>query len=216
MSTEAKSNMLKQQLRTWDVLNPRVLDLFNEIPRELFVPNEYRELAYADIFIPLPHNAFIPPPKEEAKILQALDLNKSHKVLELGVGSGYLTVLLAKLAQHVYSIDLDAERIRELEQKLTKFNLNNVSLFQGPPEQGLKRYAPFDVIVVKGSIPNLPHQLRAMLAESGRIMAIVGNVPAMEATIFKHISGSKWQIEKLFETVWPRLPGVEEPKRFLF
>ncbi len=213
---QARQNMIFQQLRAWGVLNDQVLDLFVRLPRENFVPSAYRDLAFADIAIPLNKDITMLAPAEEARMVQALDLKTTDKALVLGTGTGYITALLASLAHWVYSIDDAIRFTRGAQQKLAAVPITNVTLETAPAIEGWEVAAPYDVIVLTGSLPWVPRSLMRMLASNGRLFAIVGSAPVMEAMLITRSTSNHWQTEKLFETLRPRLPGVKEPNVFIF
>lgn len=213
----ARTQMIKQQFRTWDVLDPHILALLQNTPREQFVPAAYRNLAFADTFIPLDHNQVMLTPKIEARILQALQIQSHETVLEIGTGSGYFTALLAKQAKSVVSVDIFPEFTQQARAKLQQFAINNVELQVADAAQGFNKGLSYDVIVITGSLAYLPDVYRKMLNSKGRLFAIVGQEPAMEATLLTRIDNShQWQSELLFETVVPQLIHAKQPNPFIF
>ncbi|MGB6976011.1 MAG: protein-L-isoaspartate O-methyltransferase [Gammaproteobacteria bacterium] len=212
----AQINMLKQQIRTWDVLDDKILALFARVPREPFVPAPFRELAYADTAIPIGHGQVIPPPKEMARILQALHILSSDTILEIGTGSGYFTALLAGLGQHVESVDVYPDFTERAHQTLQTLDVTNVTLHTGDALQGWDKPKSYAVILLNGSVPYLPESLRNNLALGGRLLAVVGFSPVMEVTLFEQFAPGQWRTEFLFETDWPRLPNVGQYKPFVF
>ena len=210
----ARHNMIEQQIRPWEVLDQRVLDLLNELARENFVPPRYRKLAYADTNIPLGDDQVMMSPCVEARILQALNLQAHETVLEVGTGSGYVTALLASLAEHVYSVDINAEMTRTAGEKLADHGIINVTLETGDAARGWDAHAPYDVIVLTGSLPLLPDHFKQSLNVGGRLLAIVGDAPAMEVVLITRVGESEWAQETLFETVLPPLINAPEPERF--
>lgn len=213
---QARTQMIKQQIRAWDVLDRHILDLITQTPREEFVPTEYRSLAFADTNIPLGHNQVMLTPKEEARILQALKIQPHETVLEIGTGSGYFTALLAKLAKSVVSIDIFPEFIEQTTQKLQSHNLHNIELHQGDAAQGYNNGSTYDVIVITGSLVNLPVAFRNVLNIKGRLFAIIGQAPAMEALLLTRKDKEQWHSEMLFETVVPPLIHAKQPNPFTF
>lgn len=210
----ARHNMIEQQIRPWEVLDQRVLDLLNELPREDFVPQRYRNLAYADTTIPLGNEQVMMPPRVEARILQGLNIQPDETVLEVGTGSGYVTGLLASLAEHVYSVDINAEMTRTAGEKLADHGIINVTLETGDAARGWDAHAPYDVIVITGSLPLLPDNFKQALKLGGRLLAIVGDSPAMEVVLITREGESEWAQEALFETDLPALINAPEPERF--
>jgi protein-L-isoaspartate(D-aspartate) O-methyltransferase len=206
--------MIEQQIRPWEVLDQRVLDLLNEIPRENFVPKRYLKLAYADTTIPLGDEQVMMPPRVEARILQALNIQADETVLEVGTGSGYVTALLASLAEHVYSVDINTEMTRTAGEKLADHGIINVVLETGDAARGWDAHAPYDVIVLTGSLPLLPDNFKQALTVGGRLLAIVGDTPAMDVVLITRVGESEWTQETLFETDLPPLINAPEPDRF--
>jgi protein-L-isoaspartate(D-aspartate) O-methyltransferase len=213
---QARFNMVEQQIRPWEVLDQRVLDLIGRVPRELFVPEAYRQLAFADTGLPIGHGQQMLPPKLQAKALQSLDVQPSDRVLEVGTGTGYLTALLAKLAHHVYSVELFEALSAYARQALAGLRVSNVTLELGDAAAGWERHAPYDVIVVTGSLPRLPASLREQLSQGGRLFAVVGDAPAMEALLITRVAQDQWLETSLFETEIPPLVNAPEPPRFIF
>ena len=152
----ARFNMVEQQIRPAEVLDPRVLDLIAELPREDFVPDEYRNLAFSDVNIPIGHNQTMLKPIQEARFLQALNLQPTDKVLEIGTGSGFMTAMLAKLAAQVISVEIIPELAERAKAKLAAHNITNVTVESGDAAQGWDKHAPYDAVVVTGSLPILP------------------------------------------------------------
>jgi protein-L-isoaspartate(D-aspartate) O-methyltransferase len=213
---KARHNMIEQQIRTWDVLDQDILDLLDSLPRERFVPAEYRNLAYSDMQIPLGRGQVMFPPRVEARMLQALDVQPHEKVLEVGTGSGYVTALLARLASHVHSVDYIPEFKLEAARRLADHGIDNVTLEVGDAAQGWERHAPYDVIAVTGSLPILPDAFREQLAVGGRLFAIVGDDPVMEAELITRLDEDNYVSEGLFETSLLPLLNAPQPERFTF
>lgn len=210
---QARFNMVEQQIRPWEVLNQSVLDVMAEVPREKFVPTNYQALAFADVEIPLGQDQLMMPPRLEARMVQSLSIKPTDRVLEIGTGSGYVTALLAKLAEHVDSVDIYEDFTKQAEQKLAGFD--NVSLSVGNAAQGWKTDIQYDVIVLTGSTPILPSNFKQQLKPNGRLFAIVGEDPIMEALVVTRFSDTEWQIDSLFETSVPQLIGVTKPSQFI-
>ena len=211
----ARFNMIEQQIRPWEVLDQRVLDLLNKLPREDFVPQRYRKLAYTDTTIPLGNDQVMMPPRVEARILQALNIQTDDTVLEVGTGSGYVTALLASLSDHVYSVDINADMTRTAGDKLADHGITNVTLETGDAARGWDAHAPYDVIVITGSLPLLPVSFKQALNLGGRMVAIVGDSPVMEVVLITREGESEWAQETLFETDLPALINAPEPERFI-
>jgi len=213
---QARFNMIEQQIRPWDVLEQRILDLISQVPREDFVPMAYRNLAFVDVNIPLAHEQVMMSPKLEGRILQTLMLHANDTVLEIGTGSGYLTALLAKLVKHVDSVDIFEEFVTTAADKLNALNIKNVSLETGDAINGWKRNTRYDVIVLTGSVPVLKPHFQAMLTEGGCLFAIVGEEPIMQAQLINRISEEEFDLEVLFETSFPPLVGAPCEEGFVF
>ncbi len=213
---EARQKMLDQQVRPWEVLDPRVLEAMARIPREHYAPEAYRKLAYADMCLPLGRGQVMMPPKLEARLLQALDIEPKDRILEIGTGSGYVTALLASLGGHVYSVEIIPEFQARAAEKLAEAGIRNVTLEVGDAARGWTRHAPYDVIFVGGSLPLFPDDIRAQLAPGGRMVAIVGQSPAMEARRIVRLARDNWSETSLFETDLPPLINAPEPPRFVF
>ncbi len=213
---QARFNMVEQQIRPWEVLDQDVLDLLYVVRREEFVPLEYRTLAFSDIEIPLGDGELMWAPKVEARVLQELGLKKIERVLEVGTGSGYFAALLAHRAQHVASVEINP-RLRALgEQNLRSQGIDNVSVESGDAAQGWAAHAPYDAIVLTGSTPVLPDALLAQLKSGGRLFAIVGDPPVMEARLITRAAEGALRSVDLFETSFPPLRNALQPKRFSF
>ncbi len=217
MNTEqARFNMIEQQIRPWDVLDQTVLDLIQAVPRENFVAPQYHNLAFADLGVPIGHGEVMMAPKVEARMLQALAIQPHETVLEIGTGSGYVTALLAKLARHVYSVELQADFLVHATNKLREHRIANVTLEQGDAAQRWELCSPYDVIAITGSLPVLPEHFQQTLNVGGRLFAIVGDAPAMEAMCITRVGQSEFQVKKLFETNLPPLHNALQPNRFHF
>jgi protein-L-isoaspartate(D-aspartate) O-methyltransferase len=212
----ARFNMVEQQVRPWEVLDQHVLDLLFEIPREEFVPPAYRTLAFADIQIPLAHDQVMMSPKLEGRLLQTLQIKPNDTVLEIGTGSGYFTALLAKLAKRVESVDIYEDFIKTAERSLKTQYISNACLSSGDAIAGWKTEVQYDVIVLTGSVPVLKPHFQNQLKLGGRLLAIVGTEPVMEARLITRVSDHEWQIDSLFETSLPALIGAPVPQRFVF
>ena len=215
-SETARFNMIEQQIRTWEVLDPVVLALLNEIPREHFVPTEYQGLAFADIEIPIGAGQTMLSPKLEGRILQALNVQKTHHVLHIGTGSGYVTALLASLAKHVTSVEIDAELSAKAAQNLAKHTIQNVTLLVADSALGLPSQAPFDLIVYTASSPVEPLGVRNQLAIGGALFIVLGSGPAMQATLIQRLSDTAFKQDVLFETYVPELVNAPQASTFKF
>ena len=213
---QARLNMVESQIRTWEVLDQTVLDLLMTIKREEFVPEKYRDLAFADMEIPLGHNEAMLAPKMEARMIQELDVRKTDKILEVGTGSGYVTALLAKLGGQVVSVELIKEFSQAATRKLAGHGLQNVQLLSGDGAEGWPAQAPYDVILLTGSVPVLSAAFQQQLAIGGRLLAVVGESPVMTAYLITRVSERAFNSVGLFETSIPPLRNVRQPQRFVF
>ncbi len=213
---QARFNMVEQQIRPWDVLDQDVLNLLFKVRREDFVPAGYEKLAFVDMEIPLGQGESMMAPKMEARILQEVDIQPSDKVLEVGTGSGYLTALLAHEAGHVHTVEIVPEFKLQAEKKIRAHGLRNVSFEVGDAAKGWSRHAPYDVIVLSGSVPVLPESFKESLAPGGRLFAIVGEAPAMQARLITCIGEGAYNEVVLFETVVNPLRNAQQPNRFTF
>lgn len=214
-STTARNNMLKQQIRACDVLDEHLLETIDATPRELFVPEAFQSLAYADMQIPIGHDEVMMMPKDEGAMLQALAIKPTDTILEIGTGSGYITALLAKLGKYVYSVDIQADFSKQAKAKLDSLNLHNVTLETGDAARGWEKHAPYDVICITGSVPLLASAFRQALKPGGRLFAVIGESPVMEACLIKH-DGDTLHQKSLFETDLKPLTNAPEREPFTF
>jgi protein-L-isoaspartate(D-aspartate) O-methyltransferase len=212
----ARYNMIESQIRTWEVLDQTVLDTLFALRREEFVPAQYRPLAFVDMEIPLAHGEVMLAPKLEARLLQELTLRKTDRVLEVGTGSGYITALLAALAGHVYSVEIHPDLSAGATAKLAAHGIDNVTLEVGDAALGWKRHAPYDAILLTGSVPMLPVSWRSQLAPGGRLLAVVGDPPVMTARLTTCVTEAAYNETGLFETCIAPLRNVPQPERFVF
>jgi len=213
---QARFNMIEQQIRPWEVLDPQVLDLLFVIKREDFVPAAYRNLAFADMEIPLGSGQAMLAPKIEAKLLQELAIKKADKVLEIGTGSGYMAALLAARADHVVSVESRPELAETAKQNLARAGVANVTIETGNGINGWSARGPYDAIVVSGSLPTVPAALLKQLRVGGRLALIVGEAPVMEAQLITCVADGVYNTVNLFETVIPPLDGAAVPASFSF
>jgi protein-L-isoaspartate(D-aspartate) O-methyltransferase len=212
----ARFNMVEQQIRTWEVLDPRVLDLLHRVRREEYVPAQHRALAFADLEIPIGHGEKMLAPRMEARMLQELALREGDRVLEVGTGTGYMTALLASLSQHVTSVDIIAEFTRSAADRLSSSRIANVTLDTGDAARGWDRHAPYDAIVLTGSVPVLPDGFAKSLKPGGRLLAVVGEPPVMEAKLVTCVAAGAYNAVGLFETCIAPLKNAPQPERFVF
>jgi protein-L-isoaspartate(D-aspartate) O-methyltransferase len=213
---QARFNMVEQQIRPWEVLDPKVLDLLHKVKREDYVPQVYRSLAFVDMEIPLGGGELMWAPVIEARALQALQLKGNERVLEVGTGSGYFTALMAHQAGVVVSVELRADLKDEADRKFKANGLANIQSRQGDAAQDWDNDGGFDVIVLTGSTPLLPATYLKRLSPGGRLFAIVGEGEAMQATLVTCLAPATFRTDRLFETRVSALKNVLEPERFSF
>lgn len=213
---QARFNMIEQQIRPWEVLDPQVLDLLFVVKREDFVPEAYRNLAFADMEIPIGSGQVMLAPRIEARLLQDVGIQKTDKVLEIGTGSGYMAALLAARVDHVVTVECRPELADFARQNLARAGVANVTVETGCGAEGWAQCGPYDVIVVSGSVPVLPDALLRQLRIGGRLVAVVGEAPVMEAQLITCTGDGVYQTVNLFETVIPALDGVSPKSRFAF
>ena len=211
---QARFNMVEQQIRPWDVADQAVLDLLMRLPREEFVPAEFRALALADTNTPIGEGQVMMPPKLEARMLQALAVQPDETVLEIGTGSGYVTALLASQARHVYSVEINPSLLETARDNLARQDIMNVTLELGDAASDWPQHGPYDVIVLTGSVPLAPEAFKSSLRVGGRLFAVIGDSPAMVATLVTRTGDDSWTTESLFETDLPVLENAPQPERF--
>ncbi len=224
MNTEiARFNMIEQQIRPWDVLDAAVLSLLATVRREDFVPPHHRALAFVDTQVPLLEGDAAGPcmlePKVEARLLQALQVQRHESVLEIGTGSGFMAALLAHRAMHVTTLECRPALAQMARDSLARNGLANVSVIDvtaAEGAQGRPAEAPFDVILLSGSVAEVPAALLQQLKIGGRLAAVVGEEPVMRARLITRVGEAAWSQADLFDTVAPRLEGFGEPTRFAF
>jgi protein-L-isoaspartate(D-aspartate) O-methyltransferase len=213
---QARFNMIEQQIRPWDVLDPQVLDLLFVVKREDFAPPAYRNLAFADMEIPLGNGQMMLAPKIEAKMLQELGLKNTDKVLEIGTGSGYMAALLAARAEHVVTVECRPALVDIAKQNLERAGVTNVTVELGDGANGWSQRGPYDAIVVSGALPAVPAALLKQLRVGGRLAVVVGEAPVMEAQLITCTADGIYNTVNLFETVIPALDGVTAKDSFSF
>jgi len=211
---QARFNMVEQQIRPWDVLDMKVLDLLSKVKREQFVPSDSREMAFMEIEIPLGHGVSMWQPKLEARALQALRLKPKDTVLEVGSGSGYLTALLSHQAECVTSVEIVPELHAFAEKNLAAQRINNVTLVLGDAAQGWP--GSYDAVILTASVPVLPETFQNSLKPGGRLFAIVGDAPTMQAKLITCVAPGIFESATLFETVVAPLQNALQPERFEF
>ena len=211
---QARYNMVEQQVRPWEVLDYRVLDVLRRVPREAYVPEPYRGCAYADIQIPLPHGQVMMEPRVEARLLQALDLQPNTSVLEIGTGTGYLSACIAGLAARITSVEL-FEDLRDLARSnLEAQGVRSIALETGDAAHGWDDGQRYDAIAVTASLPELHEGFHRSLAIGGRLFLIVGEFPIMEALLITRVADEQWTTESLFDTSQPALVGAPRARHF--
>lgn len=212
---QARFNMIEQQIRPWDVPDAQLLNLLSLVKREQFVPAGRQPLAFMDMEIPLGHGAYMWQPKLEARVLHELHVQKGERVLEVGTGSGYLTALLSRLAAQVTSIEIVPELSAQAAHKLAAFDFDNIQLEVGDAAKnwGASQY---DVIVLTGSVPLDPREFQLQLTMGGRLFAIVGDAPAMQAKVITRLANDVFESVTLFETNVTPLQNAPQPQRFTF
>jgi protein-L-isoaspartate(D-aspartate) O-methyltransferase len=217
MNTEqARFNMIEQQIRPWEVLDQDVLSLLTVVKREDFVPPALRELAFVDTELPLPLGQAMLAPKVEARLLQALHVARHERVLEVGAGSGHMAALLAHKAQQVFSLEIRPALAAMARANLRRAGVSNADVREGDGASGLAAEAPFDVIVLSGSVADVPQVLLDQLKLGGRLVAVIGHEPMMRAMLITRVNAAQFKREALFDTVAPRLEGFAEPPPFQF
>ena len=213
---QARFNMVEQQIRPWEVLDAKVLELLETTHREDFVPVRYRKMAFSDVAIPLDHDQKMMKPVVEGRLLQALELKPDETVLEIGTGSGFVTACLAKMAKHVVSVDIYEQFTKEAAAKLKEKNLDNVELETGDVMTGWQPEQAHDVLVVTGSVESVPDHFRGWVNPGGRMFVVCGESPAMEAKLLTKLNATEWREESLFETDLARLVNAEKAPEFEF
>ncbi|MFS0754954.1 protein-L-isoaspartate O-methyltransferase [Noviherbaspirillum sp. 1P10PC] len=217
---QARFNMIEQQIRTWDVLDTEILDLLHVVRREAFVPEAVRSLAFVDTEIPLPGGENMLPPKFEARVLQEVAPRKHETVLEIGAGTGYMAALLAHRALHVTTVEISPELKAMAEKNLADYGVGNVDVVLGNGAFGWEGSgqftAPYDVIVISGSLPVLPDAFLRQLKVGGRLLCVIGERPVMEARLITRTSETGYHTRNLFETSVTPLRQAVHPSHFKF
>jgi protein-L-isoaspartate(D-aspartate) O-methyltransferase len=211
----ARQQMVDQQIRSWEVLDPRVLDVFSAVPREQFVPPDYRELAFADGPIPIGNGQSMLAPKIQGRILQALGINDADRILEVGSGTGYLSACLALLGGAMHSIDIHPELIAQARANVSTVPGVHVQ-FEARDAFDAAALGEYDVIALTGSLPVYDARFERSLALGGRLFAIVGTAPVMDAILVRRVDQQEWIRESLFETVIQPLINATAAQRFVF
>jgi len=213
---QARFNMIEQQIRPWDVLDTSVLGLLSAVRREDFVPAAHQAQAFMDLELPLGNGRSLLAPRVEARLVQDLNLSKRDTVLLVGAATGYVAALLAHKAQRVIGLEADAALAAVARNNLRKGGVNNAEIVQADGSQGFAAQAPFDAILLAGSVAQVPQSLLDQLKVGGRLLAIVGDEPVMQATLFTRVADGQFSRQELFDTVANRLSGFPEPSKFHF
>lgn len=211
---QARFNMVEQQIRPWDVLDPKVLDLLMDTPRHEFVAQSQVALAYCDLELPIGQNQTMLHPRVEAKLLQALDVHGDETALEIGTGSGFMTALLAKLAFKLTTVEIYDDLQQIAKSRLGGFD--NITFHTGDASQNWNDGAQYDVILFTGAMASLPQAFKEKLTLGGRLVVTLGNSTVMTAQLVTRISDNEWDVESLFETVMPTLVNATKACEFQF
>lgn len=216
-TNQARKNSIDNQIRPWGGLDYIANNALRGIPREFFVPEKYKDLAFADIEIPLTDKAKMLSPKIEGRILDALKIKKNETVLEVGTGSGYLTAVLSKLCKSVTSIEINEELSVSAQQKFKELNINNITTEIGDASKGWQRSTDFfDVVIIGTSVPKITGRFFHLLNVGGRIFVVEGSGKAMSAKVVTRLSEHKWETKSLFETQLSVMLGLEKTAKFEF
>jgi protein-L-isoaspartate(D-aspartate) O-methyltransferase len=213
---QARFNMIEQQIRPWDVLDPAVLELIAIVKREDFLPPALRAMAFFDTEVPLGHGEHMLSPKLEARLLQEAHVKRHERVLEIGAGSGHMAALLSHRARQVVTLEINPALAVMASENLRRAAITNVTVLEADGAKRLPTAGPFDVIVLSGSVAAVPQALLQEIKIGGRLIAVLGQEPVMQATLVTRISEHEYRSTVLFDTMAPRLHGFDEPSRFTF
>src|ERR1700754_1168056 len=213
---QARTNMVENQVRPWEVLDMRVLDVLSSVPREDFVDPAHRNLAFADLSLPLGHGEVMMKPVVEGRVLQALELQPEHRVLEIGTGAGFLTACLARLSAHVTSVDIHPDFTSRAAERLARAGITNVTLETAEAVLAWQPGGVFDAVVVTGATAELPSRFIHWVKPGGRLFAILGQSPAQSAVLVTHEGEGRQRSESLFETDLPYLAHAAPSRQFVF
>ena len=213
---QARFNMIEQQIRPWDVLDFRVLEALRSVCREKFVPDEYRLQAFSDVMLPLAHGQCMMSPVVEGRVLQALNVQQGERVLEIGTGSGFLAACLAQMGGHVTSVEIFEDLSEQARRVLNEQGYAAVNLETGDASQGWNDQHVYDVIAITGALPVLTEAYKQKLSVGGRLFAVTGQEPAMQAVLLTRESENEWRMTSLFETSLPYLINAEPTQKFSF
>lgn len=211
-----QNNMIKQQLRTGNVLNEQILALYDVIPRHEFVPNHLKHFAYSDMQLELSHGQRMMTPLEEALLLQALDLSGHETLLEVGTGTGFLTALLSRLSKQVISVDCFQDFTDNAKRHLSQHECNNIKLHTGDASLGWLDHAPYDVIVFTGAMEELNETHRLQVTPGGKLFALIGQSPVIQGRLYQLDHNGTWTVDTIFETCLPPLINNLKPDTFIF
>ncbi len=211
---QARFNMIEQQIRPWNVSDVDVLKIITETPRELFVPEQYRKLAFSDLEIPLGHGQFMMTPKIEARMLQSLQIKPGDEVLEIGTGSGFVTACLARLGSHVDTLEYHADLSSHAQSVLKRLAIDNIHCIQGDALSDWNHTRQYDVVAVSASMPVYLDVFEKLLAENGRMFIVAGKAPVMQAQLVSRTGEQDINYTRLFETSIKPLIGAKEPQVF--
>ena len=213
---KARFNMVEQQIRPWEVLDFGVLDVLMSVRREEFVPEAYKGVALSEAEIPLGNGSTMLIPVIEGKILQAVQVKASDKVLEVGAGSGYFAALLAAKAEWVRTVEIDPALVNMAHDNLKRYGVENVIVEEGDAIRGWPSNAPYDLIVVSGGVPFIPETLLQQIKVGGRLFAFVGEPQLMTATLVTQVSEGNFRTESLFENAVPMMRNAPQKSQFKF
>jgi protein-L-isoaspartate(D-aspartate) O-methyltransferase len=213
---QARQNMVENQVRPWEVLDGRVLEVLGRVRREDFVSPAHRQLAFADLCLPIGHGEVMMKPVMEGRVLQTLALKPEDHVLEIGTGSGFLTACLASLAAQVTSVDIHADFTATAGQRLQAAGITNVQLATGEAVNGWQPQGSFDAVVVTGAVYRIPDRFLGWLKPGGRLLAIRGESPVQQVVLLTNEGNGRYQEESVLETDLPYLANAEPPRRFVF
>ncbi len=217
MNTEqARFNMVEQQIRTWQVLEPQLLETLKHVDRELFVPKAYQNLAYTDTEIPLGDGEVMLSPKVQARLVQDLELKGHERVLQIGCGTGYMSALLSHHCSNLTALEIHPRLAQLAQSHLAQLGLTQVQVKVFDASQTLQGEAPFDAIVLCGSTAHPPAHLLNLLKTGGQLMGIFGNEPIMRATRVKKLGANQFDSKELWDCFAPRLHGFAEDSKFNF
>lgn len=212
----SQTNMIKQQLRTGNVFDKKILELYQSVARDEYTPSQYRKFAYSDMQIPLAHHQSMLTPLEEGSILQALQLQGHETVLEIGTGTGFFSNMLSHCAKRVISVDFFDEFTTKAKKTCRSHGRTNIEFITGDAHNGWVNLAPYDVIVMTGAIPYLTEALKLQVCLGGKLFAIIGNHPVMRGTLYRVDSQNHWTQDLIFETNTPLLIENRHEQRFVF